>query len=196
MAKPTILIILVLILSTGILHAETIKQRSYNFRYDDGALGMPDQTYLICSNCQDDKPTIIPNLVAHAYAIAGFPKSAPPIIGRNLSANAMPLVQPATVSVKVHFDFDSAELLPETISVLDRIESGKGLHLKGFTCTTGTDNYNLALSQKRADAVSLYLKKRGISVLSSKGFGKSTTYPDKSLNRRVEINENKENNGL
>jgi outer membrane protein OmpA-like peptidoglycan-associated protein len=53
----------------------------------------------------------------------------------------------------------------------------------------------MALSQQRADAVSRYLKKRGISILTSIGYGKSTMYTDKSLNRRVEIIENKENNG-
>jgi outer membrane protein OmpA-like peptidoglycan-associated protein len=158
-------------------------------------VGVLDQTYLICSNCGDDKPTIIPNLVAHACAALEPSKSAPPIIDKKLAVNAMPLAQPATVAKQVHFGFDSAELLPETISVLDRIETGKALHLEGFSCTSGTDMYNLALSQKRADAVSLYLKKRGITVLSAKGLGRSTVYPGKPLNRRVDIIENKEDNG-
>jgi outer membrane protein OmpA-like peptidoglycan-associated protein len=205
MPKTTILIILIFILSTGMLHAETIKQRSYNFQYDDGAMGMPDQTYLICKNCPDDKPTIIPNLVAHASAVVVLPQSAPSI-DKALVVKATSLVQPACfkkkdevsakpVAKKVHFGFDSAVLLPGTISILDRIEAGKALHLKGYSCTIGTADYNLALSQRRADAVSNYLKKRGISILTSTGFGKSTLYPDKALNRRVEIIENKENNG-
>lgn len=195
MAKTAILMFLAFMLSAGILHAETIKQRSYTFRYDDGAEGMPGQTYLVCSNCQDDKPTIIPNLVAHAHAVLEFQKSAPPVIEKPPAVKDMPLVQSSTAAKNVHFDFDSAELSPETISQLDRIAAGKGLLLKGFTCTIGTDKYNLALSQKRADAVSAYLKKRGISVLSSLGCGKSAAHPDKSENRRVEIIESKENNG-
>jgi len=84
MRKSTILIFLIFILSAEILHAETIKERSYSFRYDDGAEGMPDQTYLICNNCQKDRPTIIPNLVAHASAVAEIPKSALPSIDKNL----------------------------------------------------------------------------------------------------------------
>jgi outer membrane protein OmpA-like peptidoglycan-associated protein len=195
MRKPTILIFLIFILSAEILHAETIKERSYSFRYDDGAEGMPDQTYLICNNCQDDRPTIIPNLVAHASAVAELPKNEPVSFDTNPREIAMHLVQSVPVAEKVHFNFDSAVLLPETTSILDRMQPKRGLRLAGFTCTIGTDNYNMALSQQRADAVSRYLKKRGISILTSIGYGKSTMYTDKSLNRRVEIIENKENNG-
>ena len=195
MRKSTILIFLIFILSAKILHAETIKERSYSFRYDDGAEGMPDQTYLICNNCQDDRPTIIPNLVAHASPVAGFPKNAPVSFDTNPCEIAMHLVQSVPVAEKAHFNFDSAVLLPETTLILDRIETKRGLRIAGFTCTIGTDKYNMALSQQRADAVSRYLKKRGISILTSIGYGKSTMYPDKTLNRRVEIIENKENNG-
>jgi outer membrane protein OmpA-like peptidoglycan-associated protein len=191
MPKTSFFIILIFILSTEILYAETIKERSYNFEYDDGAIGMADQTYLLCSHCQDDKPTIIPNLVAHASAIAEIPKSPPKIIPTNFAGNTVPLVQTVAIKEKVHFKFDSALLLPEATSILDRIGSTRGLLLSGYTCTIGADNYNLALSQRRADAVSRYLKKRGLSIISCKGVGKSTMYPDKSLNRRVEIIEDK-----
>jgi outer membrane protein OmpA-like peptidoglycan-associated protein len=200
MPKQAILIILILILSTGNLHAETIKQRSYIFRYDNGADGMADQTYLICNDCQDDKPTIIPNLVAHA-SVAIYSKN-----DKNPGKSpTMPQAQQDSLTRQderekpiteiVHFNFDSAMLLPEAISMLDHIQTGKSLHLKGYTCTIGSGIYNLGLSQKRADAVSLYLKKRGISILSSIGFGKSSMYSEKSLNRRVELIENKEKNG-
>ena len=198
MPKPTILIVPLLILLSGILHAETIKQRPYSFRYDDGAEGLPDQTYLLCSNCQDDKPTIIPCLVAHSSVDNVCPQGVLPSIDKGLmnrSEKPSSLVRPIAVAEKVHFAFASAALLPETTAILDRLETDKPLHLKGYTCTIGTEGYNMELSQKRADAVSLYLKKRGISILSAKGFGKSTRYTDKSLNRRVEIIETKENNG-
>jgi outer membrane protein OmpA-like peptidoglycan-associated protein len=198
MPKSTIFIFLILILSANILYAESIKQRTYNYRYDDGAEGMPDQTYLICNDCQDDKPSVVPNLVAHASIATQTPMIEPAaynIANSNQVDTVKPLVQSKPFFEKVHFNFDSSMLLPEAISILDRIDTKRSLRLAGYTCTIGTDKYNLGLSQKRADAVSRYLKKRGISILSSIGNGKSSMYPDKSLNRRVDIFENKENNG-
>jgi outer membrane protein OmpA-like peptidoglycan-associated protein len=195
MAKPAILAILLFILAAGFLHAETIKERPYLFRYDGGAMGMQDQTFLICNDCQDDKPTMVPNLVAHTYAAPEPPKGERPGMDKNIRVNSTSLVRPDPDFEMVRFSFDSAELLPATIAVLNRIETGKGLDLKGFTCDVGKESYNLALSQKRADAVSSYLKKRGMTVLSSRGYGKSTAFPNRFLNRRVEIIENRENNG-
>jgi len=101
--------------------------------------------------------------------------------------------RPASVAETVHFNFDSAVLLPESIKKLNGLVPNNGLYLEGYTCTIGTDKYNLGLSQRRADAVRNFLKKRGLSILSALGRGKSTLYLDKPLNRRVEIFERREN---
>ena len=65
----------------------------------------------------------------------------------------------------------------------------------GYTDSVGGEDYNLGLSQRRADAVKFYLVHQGIdsSRLSSSGMGKSSPVADNSSatgrqqNRRVEV---------
>jgi outer membrane protein OmpA-like peptidoglycan-associated protein len=67
----------------------------------------------------------------------------------------------------------------------------------GYTDSTGSAEVNLALSQKRADAVSAMLKKSGVSEKSltgTKGYGKehpigdNKTAEGRAMNRRVAVN--------
>jgi len=63
--------------------------------------------------------------------------------------------------------------------------------IEGHTDATGTDAYNLTLSERRAAAVVRYLEEKGINAdkLQSRGLGKSkprTTSPFDAANRRVE----------
>jgi outer membrane protein OmpA-like peptidoglycan-associated protein len=65
----------------------------------------------------------------------------------------------------------------------------------GHTDSTGADQYNMDLSQRRADAVSRYLISRGVSSarLQAKGMGESYPVADnntaegRAKNRRVEV---------
>ena len=64
----------------------------------------------------------------------------------------------------VYFAFDKADLRPEDLPVLDRFAGGVGeyypdalLTVEGFTDPTGSATYNLALGQRRAEAVQKYL---------------------------------------
>ena len=108
----------------------------------------------------------------------------------------------ALVKLKgIHFDFDSADLTTEAISILDRSlaairsSSSQNLSVEGHTDSTGTDSYNLNLSQRRAEAVVDYLVGHGIdrSRLSARGFGESApistndSAAGRAQNRRVEI---------
>jgi outer membrane protein OmpA-like peptidoglycan-associated protein len=69
------------------------------------------------------------------------------------------------------------------------------VQIDGFTDGVGTDSYNLALSQQRADAVRSALITRGInpSRIGSQGYGKGFPVADnadsggRQLNRRVEV---------
>src|SRR4029077_1091089 len=72
-----------------------------------------------------------------------------------------------------------------------------GLHLdvEGHTDSVGSDEYNLQLSQKRAQAVRDYLVQQGIpeSAIAFRGLGKSApvatndTPEGRQQNRRVEL---------
>lgn len=103
----------------------------------------------------------------------------------------------------VFFDFDSAELSEEARLTLDsnarwlsRAENqAVSFVLEGHTDERGTDEYNLALSDKRATAVRDYLIARNIdpsriSVIAlgeERPFAKGQTEEDYALNRRVEF---------
>lgn len=72
---------------------------------------------------------------------------------------------------------------------------GLNLSIEGYTDTTGTPDYNLKLSQQRADAVRDFLVSQGLSsdTIGSKGLGQADPVADngsaagRKLNRRVEI---------
>jgi outer membrane protein OmpA-like peptidoglycan-associated protein len=72
---------------------------------------------------------------------------------------------------------------------------GLNLAIEGYTDTTGTPDYNLKLSEQRAEAVRVFLISQGLSAdtITSKGLGQADPVADNStaagrkLNRRVEI---------
>jgi len=102
----------------------------------------------------------------------------------------------------INFDFDKATIKPEFEGVLDagvevlKENPGVRVQVAGYTDSVGTDEYNQALSERRAKAVSGYLSSHGIeaSRLSAVGFGETNPVADnktadgRSQNRRVELN--------
>lgn len=105
-------------------------------------------------------------------------------------------------SEKVAFDVEKFDLKPEFLPILNtqadiltvyfpRAE----VYVCGYTDATGSEEYNLRLSLKRAQAVADYLVARGVDKerLKIRGFGKQ--YPVESnasaagraLNRRTEV---------
>ena len=104
-------------------------------------------------------------------------------------------------SDSIHFDFDRAELRADDRELLSRIAGvlltayGFRLHVYGHTDDVGTDQYNQALSERRAQSVRDYLVKAGVAadVIDTKGYGKTSprvreaTAAARAKNRRVEI---------
>ena len=100
----------------------------------------------------------------------------------------------------VFYEVDSWELKNESKSELDNLvnllNDNKSLSMEigGYTDSTGSDDYNKALSEKRAMSVVNYLVQKGISPerLVSKGYGNSSplgnnvTIEGRKLNRRTE----------
>jgi OOP family OmpA-OmpF porin len=101
-----------------------------------------------------------------------------------------------------HFDFDSAELKPAMMTELDdaasQINASKGnemLEIVGHTDSTGPEDYNQGLSERRAQAAADYLAGKGVSAsrMTVKGMGESSPAHDnstregRSMNRRVEL---------
>ncbi len=101
----------------------------------------------------------------------------------------------------VLFEFDRAELLPGAYLTIDKLVTflkkypNRNVLIEGHTDSIGTADYNLDLSQRRADAVRVALVERDISLsrISTKGYGKrypvasNDTEAGRQRNRRVEI---------
>jgi peptidoglycan-associated lipoprotein len=81
----------------------------------------------------------------------------------------------ATLVTAVHFEYDQSDLRSEDRAILDakvpilQANSGVTIQIAGHTDERGSDEYNLALGQRRAAAVKAYLVQRGI------GDGRITT---------------------
>ena len=101
----------------------------------------------------------------------------------------------------LRFNFDSAELRPESVELVREIaqmlraNSEWKMQISGHTDSTGTPDYNIALSERRAEAVRLALVENGVESrrLGSEGRGEgqpkadNDTLAGRAINRRVEF---------
>lgn len=101
----------------------------------------------------------------------------------------------------INFDFDKYDLLPQSYPILDHAVdvlnefNNLGVVIIGNTDNVGSNEYNMKLSKKRADAVLNYLLKKGIqrSRITEEWKGEEMPIKDNStktgraFNRRVEI---------
>lgn len=104
----------------------------------------------------------------------------------------------------IRFDSGQSGLSPQSRGVLNRVArvvmplKGYSIYVHAYTDDSGTKDYNLQLSARRARAVRDALVKAGIdpSLISTKGFGKSkplvlgSNPKAQAANRRVEIGIN------
>jgi len=110
--------------------------------------------------------------------------------------------QKLSLQSPILFDYDSFVLKTEAHGILDSMlnefdqKDFKEIAIYGFTCDKGDNEYNLVLSQKRADALKDYLlstKNWPGLIFRSIGMGElnpivaNATEDDRRLNRRVEI---------
>ncbi len=101
----------------------------------------------------------------------------------------------------VHFDFNKSNLRPGDAAVLDEAAStlkanpGVDIDVNGYCDAIGGEEYNVRLSDRRANAVVDYLVKDGIAEnrLIAHGYGKTNfvatndTAEGRAQNRRVEL---------
>ncbi|MGV8074172.1 MAG: OmpA family protein [Syntrophobacteraceae bacterium] len=106
-----------------------------------------------------------------------------------------------TIKSDVFFDVDSARLKHSGYDEMDRIADilrrypETNLYVGGHTDSTGSERYNLDLSERRAESVMNAMVDRGINPrrISAKGYGESmplesnATEAGRQLNRRVVI---------
>lgn len=127
---------------------------------------------------------------------------------QELHANITPQQINIDLSADVLFDFDSTQIKPEAAPSLAKVATvlqsfpDAQVDIDGYTDSKGSDEYNQALSEKRAAAVEQWLAAYGgldTAYVHARGFGKSNpvapnTNPDgtdnpegRAQNRRVEI---------
>jgi len=119
------------------------------------------------------------------------------------SASASLLVRPRTVIEfeDVHFDFDKYNLRPDALKILDeaisKLQANPSINvtIEGHTDSVGTQQYNLALGDRRANAARDYLLMRGIAAgrLRTVSFGEdrpidtNETAAGRARNRRAHL---------
>ena len=101
----------------------------------------------------------------------------------------------------IFFDFDKATLRPESFPELDRVvdlltqNPTVEIEIRGHTDDKGSEDYNLTLSQGRAEEVRNYLIQKGLEEfrVEAKGYGESVpevpnnSEDNRQINRRVEF---------
>jgi outer membrane protein OmpA-like peptidoglycan-associated protein len=113
-----------------------------------------------------------------------------------------------TLESDILFDFDQSTIRPDAETALQQVSRAiarrypdNAMQIRGHTDSVGRDDYNQALSERRATAVQTWLEQQGeiTDRVTIRGYGESqpiapNTQPDGSdnpqgrrLNRRVEI---------
>ncbi|MGA8240353.1 MAG: OmpA family protein [Desulfobacterales bacterium] len=102
----------------------------------------------------------------------------------------------ATFKSDMFFDFDSATIKPGAYAELDRVAKVFNdypqtmIQIQGHTDSSGAEAYNMALSERRANAVRDALVQRGVAPerLTTIGFGESQPISSSAaMNRRVTL---------
>ena len=93
----------------------------------------------------------------------------------------LPSINVPVLVRNVFYEFDKADLTPESTAALDRLTNmlkenpNVTIELAAHCDYRGNDDYNLRLSQRRADSVVRYLTEHGIEAerLTAKGYGET-----------------------
>ncbi len=154
-----------------------------------------------CSAVAQDRVTHLGDGVVSAKTLIDALTPKPKYKVRGIRFNAQDQ-GPPSVALSVHFAHDSAELSEQALAQLNPLgEALKSEQLAAFsfaidghTDASGSEQYNMTLSQRRALAVGNYLYANyGVDAtrLNLTGKGESELYdaaqPRSGLNRRVQI---------
>jgi OOP family OmpA-OmpF porin len=116
-------------------------------------------------------------------------------------ATCQPLFADILAQGKILFDTGQASIQSDSAAILDNLSAtamrcpDAVIEISGHTDSVGNDDTNLQLSQRRAEAVSEYLKKAGVGAeqMTAVGYGKTRpvasndTEEGRARNRRIEF---------
>ena len=140
-----------------------------------------------CEGWEEPKPEVKP-----------APKPAPAPVVKAPEPAPAPIAPPKFVG---HFDFDLADLISSEVPELDKFAAymnevtDSKVSIVGHTDSRGSEAYNQALSEKRAQDVADYLAEKGIATdrMTVSGMGETAPIADNATkagraeNRRVEV---------
>jgi len=114
-----------------------------------------------------------------------------------------PVVAPVKIILEdIHFDFNKATLTKVATGILDsniktlKENPGANVQIEGHTCAHGAEDYNMALGERRANAVKEYLAKHGIAAgrLTTISYGETRlAMPETPTPKNKEAKEAKAN---
>ena len=124
------------------------------------------------------------------------------VLRTEFGAKIAEVAQGIQFAFPVHFGFNDAAIRDADVAALNRFSvvvrkhyPGARVTVEGFADPAGSAVYNIALSQRRADAVKQFVSDKGIdpSLINAIGYGKtrlvnrtaSRDMPGAALNRRV-----------
>jgi outer membrane protein OmpA-like peptidoglycan-associated protein len=140
------------------------------------AKNMVDKAYEIYMACRDKEAIAMANDAIGKINALCPPK---PVVPKPEPipepAPTPPPPPPAPEPVKIilediHFDFDMATLTKAALEILDsnikilKENPGVNVQIEGHTCAHGPEDYNMALGERRANAVKEYLENQGIEA--------------------------------
>ena len=177
-----------LLLASVITVSATAAMASDNWQNGDGALNWKNGDGTLCWRDNSWTPATAAKgcdgaLVAAAPAAAGVSQSK------------------ITLQADTLYDFNKSDLKPEGKATLDKIAADLSkiklevIIAVGNTDSVGTDAYNMALGQRRAQSVKAYLTSKGVdgSRIYTESKGKSNpvasnaTAEGRAKNRRTDI---------
>lgn len=112
--------------------------------------------------------------------------------------------QPGPMDSKITFEFDSSEIDQQAQSQLDELaqwaqeNEQREIFIAGHTDPVGTEQYNMNLGERRAEAAKRYLVNQGVSPdrIVTRSYGeKYTKYEEPSENRRAVFFAEREQTG-
>lgn len=152
----------------------------------------------VLSSCKQQKINVLPGAVVTTDGTSDGLK--------NVKSEFKDAVQTAegikfTLSADLLFPTNSSYLTEQAKVELDKLskvlkqQHTKRIRIDGYTDATGTENYNVWLSEKRAASVKKYLEDAGIATsrMVTKGYGPANPVGDnrtpegRQKNRRVEV---------
>ncbi|MCC6696647.1 MAG: OmpA family protein [Candidatus Hydrogenedentes bacterium] len=178
---------------------------------DQGTAGCPESEARSCywwwpeepdTNAEDAELWGNRGVVYHCWVKSEEPPLLPPAPASQDSKTLGRQRDIVDYDYNVLFDFDKSILKPEGRAAADNMvkymktHPGDTVVVEGHTCDLGSEDYNMTLGQRRADAVKKYMLESGIAPerITTMSLGESQpavpndSEPDRKLNRRVQFN--------